>query len=138
MYFMGNFQHVSDQQSMDEGNRRHGSFSMLVEAADVELALDKFREKLIVYRDSTTFFEGRCAIYITQLLEFDNFPREEAVIVNFNSYAGDPMMPFISCVVPDEQNNACNIHEWRNNHPTTEGRKDSIFIKFDPPQSLKP
>ncbi len=131
MYFIGNFQHVSDQQSNDENKRRHGSFSMMVEADDVEMALEIFRNKLVSFREATSFFEGHCTIYIAQLLEFDNFPSEEAVIVNFNSFAGDPVMPFISCVVPDEDNNSCSIHEWSQNHPTTEGRKDSIFLKFD-------
>lgn len=131
MYFIGNFQHVSDQKSADESNRRHGSFSMMVAADTVDMALDKFRDKLIAFRGATSFFEGQCAVYIAQLLEFENFPSEEAVVVNFNSYAGDPAMPFISCVVPDEQNNACSIREWSKNHPTTEGRKDSVFIQFD-------
>jgi hypothetical protein len=131
MYFMGNFLHVSDQQSTDESDRRHGSFSMMVETDDAEMALERFRDKLLAFRDTTALFEGHCTIYITQLLEFDDFPSQEAVIVNFNSFAGDPVMPFISCVVPDERNNACSIHEWHSNHPTTEGRKNSIFLKFD-------
>jgi hypothetical protein len=41
-------------------------------------------------------------------------------------------MPFISCVVPTEQSNACNIHEWENGLPVTEGREDNLFIAFDP------
>lgn len=130
MYFIGNFQHVSNQQA-DDTDRRHGTFSMMVEADNMDTALDKFRERLIAFKAATAFFEGRCAIFIKQLLEFENFPSTEAVMVNFNSFAGDPIMPFISCVVPDEQNNACSIHEWNNNHPTTEGREDSVFIQFD-------
>lgn len=131
MYFIGNFQHVSDQQSADANKRRHGSFSMMVEADTADSALEKFRERLIAFRASTAFFEGQCTIYITQLLEFENFPSKEAIMVNFKSFAGDPFMPYIFCVVPDEQNNACSIHEWDNNHPTTEGRKDSLFLEFD-------
>lgn len=132
MYFIGNFQHVSDQDAADEKDRRHGNFSMMVDAPNMESALDKFKQRLMSFRKSTTFFEGHCTIYITQLLEFENFPTEEAVIVNYSSFAGDPILPFISCVVPSEDSNACSIHEWDKNHPTTEGRKDSIFLQFEP------
>jgi len=131
MYFIGNFQHISDQQSNNENERRHGSFSMMVIADTMNDALDKFRHKLTEYRGSTTFFEGKCTIYITQLLEFDKFPHEEAIMLNFKSFAGDPVMPFIACVVPTEQSNACSIHEWDQGHPVTEGQIDTVFEQFD-------
>jgi hypothetical protein len=130
MYFIGIFQHLSDQQAGNEQDRRHGSFSMMVEADSAESATEKFRQRLANFKEATTFFEGRCTIYISQLLEFEHFPQQEAVILNFKSYAGDPLMPFIACAVPSEQSNACSIHEWQNNRPVTEGREDSVFIKF--------
>ena len=132
MYFIGNFQHVSEQEATDENDRRHGNFSMMVDARDMENALEKFKQRLVEFRKSTSFFDGKCTIYITQLLEFESFPTEEAVVVNFNSFAGDPVLPFISCVVPSEESNSCSIHEWSSNHPTTEGRKDSVFLQFEP------
>ena len=131
MYFIGNFQHVSDQQSDNENDRRHGSFSMMVIADDIKDALDKFRYKLSDYKSSTAFFEGKCTIYITQLLEFDKFPHDEAIMLNFKSFAGDPVMPFIACVVPTEQSNSCSIHEWDQGHPITEGQIDTVFMQFD-------
>ncbi len=131
MYFIGNFQYVSDQQAADENSRRHGNFSMMMEAETANQALDSFRRRLTDFKAATSFFDGRCTIYITQLLEFDQFPDKEAVIVNINSFAGDPIMPFIACVVPSEQSNSCSIHEWDQNQPTTEGRKDSLFMEFD-------
>ncbi len=131
MYFVANFQHISDQQATDETERRHGSFSMMVESDSMDDALDKFRQRLVSFNESTTFFEGNCTIYITQLLELNSFPKNEAFIVNFKSFAGDPVMPFIACVVPTEQSNACSIHEWQKNRPITEGHEDSVFIKFN-------
>ena len=130
MYFIGNFQHISDQQSEHEQDRRHGSFSMMVQADSIDSALDKFRQRLVNFKNATSFFEGKCTIYISQLLEFDEFPEDEAVILNFKSFAGDPLMPFIACAVPSEQSNACSIHEWQDNHPVTEGREDSVFLEF--------
>lgn len=131
MYFIANFQFISDQQSKDETDRRHGSFSMMVTADTMDQALNMFRQKLYDFRNKTALFQGKCSIYITQALEFDTYPEDEAIMLNFKSFAGDPILPFISCVVPTEQNNTCTIHEWYENHPLTEGQKDNKFIHFD-------
>jgi hypothetical protein len=131
MYFIANFHHVSDQQSTKEKDRRHGSFSMMVSAPALEQALDKFRERLTEFNKTTTFFAGKCTIYISQVLEFGKFPENEPIILNFKSFAGDPIMPFIACVVPTEQSNACSIHEWKQGQPVTEGQKDSLFMHFE-------
>lgn len=130
MYFIANFQHLTDQQAPEENNRRYGAFTMMVEADSSETALEKFRQRLVEFRASSSLFEGRCSIFLAQLIEFDQFPKGEAVLVNFKSFAGDPVLPYISCVVPTEQSNACKIHEWDNNQPYTEGQKDSLFIDF--------
>lgn len=131
MYFIANFNYLSDQRETEENNRRHGSFSMVVQTETTEQALDHFRRRLLRFRAASTLFSGRCSIYITQLLEFERFPEDEAVLLNFKSFAGDPIMPFIACTVPTEQSNACHIHEWENNQPVTEGKPDSLFIEFD-------
>jgi hypothetical protein len=131
MYFIGNFQHLTDQQETDVNSRRHGTFSMMVEAGSSQEALDKFRQRLEAFRDGSALFEGRCEIYLTQLLEFGEFPQNEAVLLNLKSFAGDPIMPHIACVVPTEQSNACTIHQWENNQPHTEGRKDRLFLTFE-------
>ena len=131
MYFIGNFQYLTDQQRENEAERRHGVFSMMVQAPTAEEALERFRRRLIEFRTSATFFEGRCHIFISQLLEFDQVPESEAVMLNLRSYAGDPMLPFIGCIVPTEQSDACTIHEWKQNQPLTEGKEDSLFITFE-------
>ena len=131
MYFIGNFQYLSDQEQQNGQDRRYGAFSMMVEADSSEIALEKFRQRLIAFRDSSALFEGRCAVYITQLIEFAKFPVDEAVLLNFASFAGDPILPHISCVVPTEQSDTCSIHEWNNNQPFTEGQRDSLFIEFE-------
>jgi hypothetical protein len=131
MHFIGNFQHVSNQQAEVEAERRHGSFSMAVCADTIDAAMEKFRQKLIAYQKSTSFFEGRSAVFLTQLLEFDRFPQDEAIMLNFKSFAGDPVMPFIACSVPTENSNGCKIHEWDDGRPLTEGEKDTVFVQFD-------
>ena len=131
MYFIANFQYLTDQQKEDETERRHGVFSMMIQASSSQEALDKFRERLVSFRQSDTFFQGRCKIFISQLLEFDSIPSAEAVMLNFKSFAGDPVMPFIGCIVPTESSNACAIHEWKQNQPMTEGKEDSLFLAFE-------
>ncbi len=131
MYFIGNFQYLTDQRNPSETDRRHGTFTMMVQADSADEALAKYRRQLRQFRDSAAFFEGLCTIYISQLLEFDKIPEEQAIMLNFKSYVGDPILPFIACVVPTEQSNACMIHEWQGNQPVTEGREDSLFLVFD-------
>jgi hypothetical protein len=131
MYFIGNFQYLTALQQENDKERRHGLFSMMVQAESADQALEKFRLRLSTFRDSSSFFEGHCTVFISQLLEFDQVPQNEAVMLNFRSYAGDPILPFISCVVPTEKSNACTIHEWKSNHPMTEGREDSLFMEFN-------
>jgi len=130
MYFIGNFQYLTDQQNASEEDRRHGAFSMLVQADSADQALGKFRQRLIAFRNSAAFFEGHCTIYISQLLEFNQVPQQDAIMLNFKSFVGDPVLPFIACVVPTEQSNTCTIHEWQENQPLTEGQEDSLFIEF--------
>lgn len=130
MYFIGNFQYLTDQEQDKEQERRHGFFSMMVQADSSEEAMEKFQKRLIIFRQSSSFFEGHCTIYISQLLEFDEVPDQEAVMLNLKSYMGDPVLPFISCVVPTEQSNACSIQEWEDSRPLTEGQQDSLFLQF--------
>jgi hypothetical protein len=85
---------------------------------------------LTLFRQSSSLFEGHCSIYISHLLEFDQVPAQEAVMLNYRSYVGDPLLPHISCVVPTEQSNACTIHQWAGGLPMTEGREDDLFIQF--------
>lgn len=131
MYFIANFTHLTDQQQSKESDRRHGSFSMLVEADTADSALTLFRRRLTRLRETTSFFSGQCTIYIDQLLEFAEFPDKEAVLINLKSFAGDPVMPHIACVVPTEDNNACQIRTWENNQPQSEGQADKLFIQFN-------
>lgn len=131
MYFIANFQFLTNQQHENETERRYGVFSMMIQASSSQQALEKFRERLVSFRESATFFEGQCNIFISQLLEFDQMPQEEAVMLNFKSFAGDPVLPFIGCIVPTEMSNACTIHEWKQNQPMTEGREDSLFMTFE-------
>ncbi len=131
MYYLGNFRFVSDQQEIEEAERRHGEFSLIVEASSLKDSVDKFKQRIESFRRSTDFFNGHCAVFISNILEFEKIPRDQAVMLNFRSYAGDPLLPHIECTVPSEQSNACSIHHWHGNRPAKEDKPEEIFMVFN-------
>jgi hypothetical protein len=130
MIYIGNFLYVSNQQEAEEPERRHGDFSLLVEAASTEEAIDLFRKRLSAYSNEGRFFEGACSIFFVKLLEFDRLPKDRAFMFNFKSYGGDPILPFIECAIPSTSSDGCNISEWRENVPEVDGRRENAFLTF--------
>jgi hypothetical protein len=130
MIYIGNFIYMSNQQSEEEGERRHGDFSMIIEADGSEQAIDRFRDRLGQYQRHNAFFEGECKIYFVKLLEFDRFPNSHAVMINFKSYAGDPILPFIECAIPSEASDGCKISDWTNLGPSINGETEEVFVSF--------
>ena len=130
MIYIGHFLHTTNQEEKDERNRRRGEFSMIVGADDPKLAVEHFKQRLIEYRQSSDFFQGDCAIFFTQLVEFENPPQKRPVMLNYKSYAGDPILPFIGCTAPSEAEDGCRIYDWRDNEPEIDGQKERIFLEF--------
>lgn len=131
MLYIGNFLFVTNQQDTKEDSRRHGSFNMVVDAGSESEALDLFRQRISQYHTESSFFEANCRIFLAHLMEFSSLPQKHAVMLNYKSFAGDPVLPYIECAAPMAENNACRIHEWINNHPSTEGKEDQLFIEFE-------
>ncbi len=142
MIYIGYFVHVTNQEQVDEADRRHGEFHMAVEAADPAGALEMFHRQIAYHRRQSEFFEGICRIYLVQLFELDRFPSHRAVMLTYKSVAGDPLMPFIRCSVPGSDTDGCRIIDWRNNQPEVDGEKETLFMAFEnritPPASLHP
>ena len=130
MIFIGKFFYLTNQQEIDEQERRHGEFDLIVEAQDGESAFLKFKQRIGELRDKGDFFQGQTRIFFIQLLEFDRFPRHQALMLNLKSTAGDPLMPFIGCSIPSDQANACRIYDWKNNEPEIDGQNEKLFVEF--------
>ncbi|MFC1812372.1 hypothetical protein ACFL03_06735 [Thermodesulfobacteriota bacterium] len=130
MLFIGIFCYVSNQEEEQNANRRHGEFNLMVEAASAEIATDMFKTRIQALQNRRDFFEGDCSIFFTQLLEFDGVPRSEAMILNYKSFAGDPVMPFIGCIIPSDQVDACRIYDWEDSTPGIDGKDQKIFLEF--------
>jgi len=138
MYFIGNFVHATNQEKTLETERRHGEFSLIVDAENPYLAILKFRDRIVKYRKMSDFFQGDCSIYLIQLSELDQFPVDEAMMFNYKSIAGDPMMPFIRCSLPNDLADTCRLFDWKNNIPEIDGQKEKLFLQFEAGSSNLP
>ena len=130
MIFIGKFFYLTNQQEIEEQERRHGEFDLIVEAQEGEDAFLKFKQRIGELRDKGDFFQGQTRIFFIQLLEFDRFPRHQALMLNLKSTAGDPLMPFIGCSIPSDQADACRIYDWKNNEPEIDGQNEKLFLEF--------
>jgi hypothetical protein len=130
MIFIGKFFYLTNQQEIEEQERRHGEFDLIVEAQDGETAFMKFKQRVGDLREKGDFFQGQTRIFFIQLLEFDRFPRHQALMLNLKSTAGDPLMPFIGCSIPSDQADACRIYDWKNNEPEIDGQNEKLFLEF--------
>jgi hypothetical protein len=123
--------YATHQEETSEEKRRHGEFSLLVEAGDPEEAVSKFRERILDFRQSTSFFEGLCSVYFIQMLEFESLPRSAAMMVHYKSIVGDPVMPYIGCTVPTADSNGCRIYDWKENRPEIDGKNELLFLELN-------
>jgi hypothetical protein len=131
MFYIGNFTYATNQEETLEEDRRHGEFSLIVDADNPYLAILKFKERIVKYRETSDFFQGDCFIYLIQLFELDQFPVGEAMMFNYKSTAGDPLMPFIRCSMPSDLTDSCRLFDWKNNIPEVDGQKEKLFLQFE-------
>jgi hypothetical protein len=130
MIFIGKFLYTTNQQEKEEDRRRHGEFNLIIEAANKEGALEKFKQRLAEAQGQTQFFEGDTVIYLLHILETHGIPEERARMFDFQSTAGDPYMPAISCQAPTGENDGCRILDWQENRPGVDGQPALPFMKF--------
>lgn len=129
MIYIGNFLHQTNQEEVSESERRHGEFNLIVQAETRDAAIQLFKERILKQKKISGFFEGDCVIYFIELLEFEKIP-EEAMVLNFKSIAGDPLMPFIACSVPTEKTDACRIFDWNNDELEVDSKNKKLFMAF--------
>jgi hypothetical protein len=130
MIYIGNFFHLTNQQELSDIERRHGEFNLLVDADSQEKALALFKKRIVDFKKTGSLFEGECRIFLVKLMALSGIPKKEAVMINFKSIAGDPILPFIDCAIPTDDTDNCKIFEWKGNTPEIEGIKGELFITF--------
>jgi hypothetical protein len=92
--------------------------------------VDLFKEQIRATRESSNMLEGDCSIFFLQGFEFDRLPRTEAIMLNFKSIAGDPIMPYVGCSIPSKISDSCRIYNWEDNKPEIDGENQNLFIEF--------
>jgi hypothetical protein len=130
MIYIGKFLHATDQQKTREENRRHGEFNLIIEAENEKVAIEKFRERIVEFRETSDLFEGDCFIYMVHFLELVEFPRDRARMLYYKSIAGDAAMPYISCSAPSGKTDGCKILNWMENKPSLDGQDANLLFHF--------
>lgn len=130
MVYIGNFLYLSNLEEDSETDRRYGDFSLIIRADDRERAVDRFKECVIEFKKTSDLFGGSCKIFMTRLIEFADISETNAILLNYTSTAGDPVMPFIGCSVPSDQSDDCRIYEWKESAPEINGRHGRLFLEF--------
>ena len=130
MIYIGKFLHATDQQNTKETDRRHGEFNLIIEAENQDSAVDKFKQRITEFRQTSDLFQGDCFIYMVHFLELKQFPRDKARMLYYKSIAGDPVMPYISCSAPSGEAEGCRILNWMENRPEIDGQDANVFIHF--------
>lgn len=130
MIYIGKFLHATNQQETDESERRHGEFNLIIEADNQDAAMEKFKERIYGFRESSDLFQGDCSIYMVHFLELNEFPRDRARMLYYKSIAGDPVMPYISCSAPSGESEGCKILNWMDRTPELDGQDANLFIHF--------
>jgi hypothetical protein len=130
MIYIAKFLHATNQQEIEESERRHGEFNLIVEAENKEVAINKFKERIIEFRETSDLFEGASFIYMVHLLELNSFPKDHARMLYYKSIAGDPDMPYISCSAPSGESEGCRILNWMERKPELDGQDADLFVQF--------
>ncbi len=130
MIYIGNFLVLTDQEKIAENDRRHGEFSLIIEAADTPTALRAFKACILEYRQKKEFYQGDCQFFLIQLLEFDQLPTTHALMLTYKSTVGDPILPYIGCLVPGEDTDGCRIFDWQDKRPQIDGQAEHLFMEF--------
>jgi hypothetical protein len=130
MLYIGKFLHMTNQQEKEESQRRHGEFNLIIQAENSQAAVENFKQRIIESREKSDLFDGECAIYFVHLLEMEEFPTQRARMLYYKSIAGDPVMPYISCSVPDSETDGCRILNWMKNRPEIDGMDANLFLEF--------
>ena len=130
MIFVGNFLVLTDQEKIQETDRRHGEFNLMVESPNAPSALVSFKDCIVAHRRNKDFFQGDCSFFLTQLLEFDRLPSNNAMMLTYKSTVGDPTLPYISCLVPGSDTDGCRIFDWEGKRPQIDGQAENLFLEF--------
>ncbi len=131
MIYIGNFKFVENGENKQEP--RHGFFTCLVEAENVEKALEVIGTHLLKTKKSGEMFANTNAIYLDEMIGVSKAPKK-SVITNFRIFAGE-LKSSMNWVLPEGSFTGINMYEWlpgdeEPGEQTEESHAVKPFVKF--------
>ncbi|MCD4652414.1 hypothetical protein K8T06_00590 [bacterium] len=96
MYYLAHFLFASS----DTQDRTFGYFTCLTQAADTEIALEKFEDQILEISENSDLFDEVKTVFLEDVIEFETLP-ESAILTRFEMFAGD-RPPSANITLPDQ------------------------------------
>ena len=128
--------HFSFDEIDDDQRPRHGYFACLVEAATVEEAFRKFKNRILQIRneEKDELFSRILMVYVEDVVEIPDSYSGEAVVTRYQSSEG-PFPRSKSCFLPVSDTAKLKSYQWvQDVDPAAETKDDykeaEPFLKF--------
>jgi len=103
--------HFSFDEIGKENQARHGYFTCLVEDAEIDRAMQQFKDRIIELKQTHEALRPVAAVYIEDILEFEQIP-DRPVITRLQSSEG-PFPKSISRTLPDHSIQKVQAYGYR-------------------------
>ena len=104
--------HFSFDEIKQDNTQRHGYFTCVVSAGSPELALQKFKQRILTIKDELNdpLFKDIKAVYVEDIVEISDTP-DDPVVTRFQSSSG-PYPKTRSCNIPTSDTRKIKAYEW--------------------------
>ncbi|THB80844.1 MAG: hypothetical protein D3926_05110 [Desulfobacteraceae bacterium] len=104
--------HFSFDETGENNNERHGYFTCIVNADTPEMALRKFRKRIVYIKNEMKepLFETIQCIYVEDIVEISDTP-DDAIVTRFQSSEG-PFPRSKSCSLPTSDTVKIKAYQW--------------------------
>jgi hypothetical protein len=110
---------------------RHGYFSTVVDADNIQRAVAEFKELILSIKRMEDTFQRIAAVYLEDLIEFQQLP-EKAIVSRIQSSAGE-FPESITHSLPGVANPGINVYGLEADVRTTENELDTDEFKESKP-----
>lgn len=128
--------HFSFDETASENQARHGYFSAVVEAGDIDRAVEQFRERIAELKRSHDAMQSVVAVYIEDIVEFESAPAQ-AVITRLQSSEG-AFPKSITRALPDNSQPGVQAYGYRPDVDTLQEKGNENFQEMTPFMEFSP
>lgn len=114
---------------------RHGYFASVVDADNIERAVNEFKELIFSIRKMDETFQQISAVYLEDIIEFQHLP-QKAIVTRIQSCAGQfpksvtHSLPGVASPGINAYGLEADVRESENQPTTDEFKESKPFIKF--------